>query len=201
MKAYKYTTTNVCAVDNRELYFNAPLELGDVLRLLNYHTKYEYSLQRVEVDSSYKVLTIREAMEEIDSIVLHEEHKMYGLPVVDSIRFCGKDITKDNISHQIEIDLSIGDFKEVRENPHLMFTENNVVNSVLAFCIRHNIDVSYNGSRAKLVIPVWNGDSQLLKVEEVGKPIASPYPRKFNLTLREKQYSQTIVTEIKPMSK
>lgn len=201
MKAYKYTTTNTNAIDNREILFNAPLELGDVLRLVNYHTKYEFSLQKVEVDYHCKVLTVREAMQEIDSIVLHEEHKMFGYPKVAVIRFYGKSVSRDCNTYQI--DLSAGDFKEVRENPDMMFVENHIVGTILDFCVAHNIKVTYNGSRAKLIIPVWNnGVKQLLCVNEIIDLSTNKYyDSKFELELREKQYRETMITEIKPMSK
>lgn len=201
MKAYKYTTTNINAIDNRELYFTAPLELGDVLRLVNYHTRYEFSLQRVEVDYHCKVLTVREAMQEIDSIVLHEKHEMFGYSKVDTIRFCGKSVSRDGNTYQI--DLSAGDFKEVHENLDMMLVENSTVGAILSFCAAHDIKVTYNGSRAKLVIPIWNkGVEQLLFIHQtIDLPTNKYYDSKFELTLHEKQGRETVFTAIKPMSK
>lgn len=202
MKAYKYTTTNTNAIDNREILFNAPLELGDVLRLVNYHTKYEFSLQKVEVDYHCKVLTVREAMQEIDSIVLHEKHEMFGYSHVGGIYFYGKSVSRDSNTYQIN--LSAGDFKEVREIPDMMLVENNIVGAVLNFCTAHDIKVTYNGSRAKLVIPVWNnGDKQLLSVRQIVDYSSTNkyYDSKFELILCEKQCRQTRIIGIKPMSK
>lgn len=201
MKAYKYTTTNANAIDNREILFTAPLELGDVLRLVNYHTRYEYSLQRVEVDSCMKVLTVREAMEKIDSIVLHKETRTFGMPVVDTVSFWGKCVSVDHVASKIEIDLSIGDFKDICKDPLKMLAENVTVHKVLEFCVTHNVKVTYNGSRAKISIPVWNGH-QLLGVSPVESPVINLYyDTKFELKLREKKYNNSVLTEIEPMSK
>lgn len=201
MKAYKYTTTNANAIDNREILFTAPLELGDVLRLVNYHTRYEYLLQRVEVDSCMRVFTVREAMEKIDCIRLHEKHEVFGYSQVGAIRFCGKSVSRDGNTYQI--DLSAGDFKEVRENPDMMLVENSIVGAILSFCAAHDIKVTYNGSRAKLVIPIWNkGVEQLVFIRQtIDLPTNKYYNSKFELELREKQGRETVFTEIKPVYK
>jgi len=48
---------------------------------------------------------------------------------------------------------------------------------------------------------VWNGSEQLLSIREIAMPIATPYPKKFELVLREKQWDDSEITEIEPMSK
>lgn len=202
MKVYKYSTTNTNAIDNREILFTAPLELGDVLRLVNHHTKYEFSLQKVEVDSWMKLFTMREALKEIDSIRLHKKHEEFGYSPAGGIGFYGKSVSRDCNTYQI--DLSAGDFKEIRENPDMMLVENSIVGAILSFCAAHDIKVTYNGSRAKLVIPVWNnGDKQLLSVRQIVDYSSTNkyYDSKFELILCEKQCRQTRIIEIKPMSK
>lgn len=152
---FTLTTTSVNAIDNVTLYGWTVYEPADVLRLINAHAKYPYSLtfshKRTE---DVECLCLRQVLDALDEMVLHREVVTW---VAGEKKILAELVTQYNeVSEDdkyIYLDLSDDrEFKYLKRDRSAMIAENRRVGEVMSFLFKAGVEFEYNGSRAALKI-------------------------------------------------
>ena len=146
------------AIDNVTIYGKSIYSNDDTMRLIKAHCKYPVVVEfppkilRPEEGKSYSGL--KTVLDMLDAVVLHEKKTTYT-EVFDGYEQL--DIKPTELSRDKEycyLDLTGGDFKRLKCDRTAMLAENRAVYEVMSFLFKHGCEFEYDGSRAKLRIPL-----------------------------------------------
>lgn len=202
---FTLTTTAANAIDNVTIYGWSVYDPTDVLRLINAHAKYPYSLTfSYERTEGVESLCLKQVLDALDEMVLHQKEVIYkdiydhtaGLSVM-----CTTAYEEDGYWH---IDLSGKEFKKLCVDRTAMLDENERVGRVMSFLFKHNCEFEYEGSRAKLRIPIHDLSNRNLSIHGSNKyyRIPTKYLTK-EIVLECDVYSvlkEEKVVEVKPIN-
>lgn len=202
---FTLTTTSINAIDNVTIHGCAIYEPTDILRLITAHAKYPFSLTfSCKKTEGAGIIGLKGVLDALDKMVLHKKEVVYkeiydhtaSLPVM-----CTTAYEEDGYWH---IDLSGKDFKKLCVDRTAMLDENERVGKVMSFLFKYNCEFEYEGSRAKLRIPIHDLSNRNLSIRGSNKyyRIPTKYLTK-EIILECKVYytlKEEKVVEVKPIN-
>ena len=149
------------AINNISFYGYSELEKTDISRLLGAHLKYSGGYQFIDKEDIPEAYgganPLKNILSALDNLVLYKDiiettevfdhedtlwfDKLYTIAVSDALEY-------------YHIDLSGGDFKSLSRDRTAMLAENKRIGEAMKFLLEHGCEFEYDGSRAKLKIPV-----------------------------------------------
>jgi len=151
---FTFTTTAINAIDNMTIYGRSIYSPCDVARLISAHAKYPYSLQFHSAPVAESHMALKNVLDKLDTMTLHKreitEKEVFDR--YDSIIMNpAAAYAEDGYYH---IDFSGGEFKKLSKDRSAMVAENRRVYECMMFLWSHECEFEYEGSRAKLRIPI-----------------------------------------------
>lgn len=154
MKQYFTLTTSVVnGIDNVTIYGRSIYSPMDVLRLISAHAKYPYTLTFQDKPVS-EPKPLKTVLNILDEMVIHKKvvnHKEVFDGYDKLIMNPTAAYKEDGYYH---LDFSGGEFKKLSKDRTAMLEENRKVYEVMSFLFKHGCEFEYEGSRAKLRIPI-----------------------------------------------
>lgn len=145
--AVKNAFDNV-AIKGRSIYSEA-----DTLTLIRSHCKYPVIVKFYEERHDEDLECLKAILDKLDTLVFHRKNVIHR-DVYDGwehLAFIPTEMDRDAIYYYI--DLSGGEFKNLKCDRTAMLQENRRVYEVMSFLFKHGCEFEYDGSRAKLRIP------------------------------------------------
>lgn len=154
MKQYFTLTTDVFeGIDNVTIYGRSIYSPIDVVRLISAHAKYPYTLTFQDKPVS-EPKPLKTVLNMLDEMVLHKKAISYK-EIFDRY---DKLIMNPTAAYAeggyYHLDFSGGEFKKLSKDRTAMLEENRKVYEVMSFLFKHGCEFEYEGSRAKLRIPI-----------------------------------------------
>lgn len=202
MNYFNIFTNAKNAINNINLYGYSELEKTDISRLLGAHLKYSGGYQFInkeDIPEAYGgANSLKNILTALDNLVLYKDvtettevfdhedtlwfDKLYTIAVSDALEY-------------YHIDLSGGDFKSLSKDRTAMLAENKRVGAAMKFLLEHGCEFEYDGSRAKLRMPVNHPANKHL---HVGSKLTPEYWDNSKTFLRYDMYKT--VTEKKTVA-
>lgn len=151
---FTISTGAIKAIDNVTIYGQSVYAPTDIMRLISAHAKYPYVLTFHTKKVSKEHMGLKRVLDTLDNMVLHEKRITYNdvFDRYDSI------IMNPTAAYESDgyyhLDFSGGEFKNLKIDRTAMLAENRRVYEAMEFLFKHDCEFEYEGSRAKLRIPI-----------------------------------------------
>lgn len=152
---FTFTTTAINAIDNMTIYGRSIYSPCDVMRLISAHAKYPYSLQFHSAPVAESHMALKNVLDRLDAMVLHKREitQKEVFDRYDSIIMNPTAAYEENGYYHIDLS-SEQEFKKLSKDRSAMIAENRRVYECMDFLYKHDCEFEYEGSRAKLRIPI-----------------------------------------------
>ena len=141
------------AIDNVTIKGHSIYSEADTLTLIKSHCKYPVIVEFHKKRHQDDFVGLKATLDRLDTLVFHRKNVIHR-DVYDGwehLAFIPTEMSRDVVYYYI--DLSGGDFKELKCDRTAMLQENRRVYEVMSFLFKHGCEFEYDGSRAKLRIP------------------------------------------------